>query len=336
MADLEIIHSELRAKDKERLNGGGRQAFWRLPWFARLGFQAWFPGLVFKAFLGTAGRPPRSNPTQPPLPAVDGRPRPKGIVESLSKLRGAVQKEQKEEKEIAEKVGGPPRRRPCRADETTTCFVVRAVVFVAAEAVCVRTVCAPSSAWVLQHAWNGHLLTACSTALANPRLKHPTPTPLQSKPLAKGAGLAGGGERRPLWGLEPAGGGGTQHLVGGCPRARAAAGLAPPGCLGFQKGAAHGARCNRRPNTSQLARHLLSAPKPPHTPLCSQAAADCQARGLPGQHERQGLPAEEEQAPPEDLRLGQGESPGARRGRARPALRNPSPSISPIKPQHPV
>lgn len=47
VADLEIIHSELRAKDKERLGG---------------------------------------------------------IIEALAKLRGAVQKEQKEEKEIAEKV----------------------------------------------------------------------------------------------------------------------------------------------------------------------------------------------------------------------------------------
>jgi hypothetical protein len=31
------------------------------------------------------------------------RPQTKGIIEALSKLRGAVQKEQKEEKDIAEK-----------------------------------------------------------------------------------------------------------------------------------------------------------------------------------------------------------------------------------------
>ncbi len=39
--------------------------------------------------------------TKPPA-----RNKPPGVVEALGKLRGAVQKEQKEEKEIAEKVWG--------------------------------------------------------------------------------------------------------------------------------------------------------------------------------------------------------------------------------------
>jgi hypothetical protein len=180
------------------------------------------------------------------------------------------------------------------------------------------------------------------------RTAHCSPPPLHApSPRPPDPGVAGGGQRRAVWGVEPAGGGVPQHLVrgwggggwggvggGGCgarlARCAAAAGRTAPGphrAL-LSTSAPPPVTPTRSspspthpPNPATPRRQLLTAkpvvylvnmsvnapltrpldrPPPPNNPT-PQAAADRQARGVPGQHVGQGLRAEEEQAPPQDL-----------------------------------
>jgi hypothetical protein len=80
--------------------GWGRRMRWGWEGLRRVGLTEHSTAQHSTAQHSTAQHLHRHCPPTAPFP------KPAGIIEALSKLRGAVQKEQKEEKDIAEKVGG--------------------------------------------------------------------------------------------------------------------------------------------------------------------------------------------------------------------------------------